>query len=78
MERYPIESLALFGSYARNEQTERSDIDILVSFNGKIGSRFIDLANEIEDHIGVKVEVVSRNGIKDKYFKAIEPDLIYV
>lgn len=31
-QKYPIRSLALFGSYARNEQQEGSDIDILVEF----------------------------------------------
>ena len=45
---YPIKSLAIFGSYARREQNEESDLDILVEFNGKIGLRFIDLADELE------------------------------
>lgn len=76
--RYPISSLALFGSYARNEQTETSDIDILVEFNGKIGSKFIDLANEIEQYLGHKVDLVSKNGVKERYLKVIQPDLKYV
>ena len=45
---YPLKSLAVFGSYARQEQNDRSDLDILVEFNKKIGIRFIDLAEEIE------------------------------
>lgn len=75
---YPIESLAIFGSYARNDQTEDSDLDVLVTFNGKIGIRFIDLADEIEELIGFKVDLVSKNGIKDRYYELINPDLIYV
>ncbi len=75
---YPIQSLAIFGSYALNEQHEDSDIDIIVEFNDKIGIRFIDLADKIENIIGVKVDLVSRKGIKDKYFQAIRTDLIYV
>jgi len=43
-QKYPIKSLAIFGSYARNEQTEQSDLDILVEFHDKIGIEFIDLA----------------------------------
>ncbi len=77
-ERYPIVSMALFGSYARNEQTRLSDLDILVEFNGKMGSNFIDMAIEMEQFLGVKVDLVSKKGIKEKYFKAIESDLIYV
>lgn len=76
--RYPISSMALFGSYARNEQTELSDIDIVVEFNGRIGSRFIDLANEMEKSLGLKVDLISKKGIKDRYLKAIQSDLIYV
>lgn len=76
--RYPISALALFGSYSRGDQGQESDIDIMVEFNGRIGSRFILLAEELEEALGHKVDLVSRNGIKDKYFEAIKPDLIYV
>ena len=75
---YPIKSLAMFGSFARNEAGESSDLDILVEFNNKIGIRFIDLADELESITGVNVDLVSRKGIKEKYFKSIERDLIYV
>ncbi|KAF0202469.1 MAG: hypothetical protein FD170_1936 [Bacteroidetes bacterium] len=76
--RYPIRSMAIFGSYARNEQDEGSDLDIVVEFNGNIGIRFIDLACELEKLIGFKVDLVSRNGIKEKYFQRIKEDLTYV
>lgn len=75
---YPIKSLAIFGSYARKEQKEESDLDLLVEFNDKIGVRFIDLAEELEKLIGFKVDLVSRKGIKDKYFQKIQSDLMYV
>ncbi len=75
---YPIQSIAIFGSYARREQTENSDLDIMVEFNDKIGIRFIDLAEEIEKITGLKVDLVSRKGIKNKYFNSISTDLIYV
>ena len=70
--------MAIFGSYSRNENRNDSDLDILVEFNDKIGIRFIDLADEIENIVGVKVDLVYKDGIKEKYFKAIDPDLIYV
>ena len=75
---YPIKSIAIFGSYARKEQGEQSDLDLLVEFNDKIGIRFIDLAEELEKIIGFKVDLVSRNGIKEKYFQKIQSDLTYV
>ena len=72
---YPIHSMAIFGSYARNEQSENSDVDILVEFNDKIGIRFIDLADELERIVGLKVDLVSKKGIKEKYFQSIQSDL---
>lgn len=77
-QRYPIANMALFGSYARNEFTEQSDIDVLIEFNGKVGSRFIELADEIEVFVGKKVDLVSMHGIRPQYFKSIERELVYV
>lgn len=76
--RYPIASLALFGSFARNEQNEDSDIDVLVEFNGRVGSEFFALADELEKQLENKVDLVSKKGIKPKYFSSIQSDLIYV
>ncbi len=70
--------MAIFGSYARNESTDNSDLDILVEFNDGIGIRFIDLADEIENIVGLKIDLVSKNGIKDRYLQAINTDLVYV
>lgn len=75
---YPIQSMAIFGSFARNEETKDSDLDVVVEFNGKIGIRFIDLANDLEKLMDMKVDLVSKNGIKKRYFTSIEDDLIYV
>lgn len=78
MAKYPIESLALFGSVARGEATEQSDVDILVEFNASIGWQFLTLADELESLLGLKVDLVSRKGVKPRYFEHIQKDLIYV
>ena len=75
---YPIANPALFGSNARSEQMEDSDIDILIELNGQIGSKFIDLAEELEKSLGRRVDLVSKKGVKDRYLKSIESELIYV
>ncbi len=76
---YGITSLALFGSYSRNTAIAgKSDIDVMVEFSEPIGIRFIDLAYELEEILHHKVDLVSRKGIKPKYFQVIEQDLIYV
>lgn len=75
---YPIKSLAIFGSFSRKEEKDSSDVDILVEFSDRIGVRFVDLAEDLEQIIGFKVDLVSRKGIKEKYLKSIDSDLIYV
>lgn len=75
---YPLKSMAIFGSYSRREQNDSSDLDILVEFSDRIGVRFIDLAEELENIVGLKVDLVSKKGIKEKYLKLIDSDLIYV
>ena len=75
---YPIKSMAIFGSYSRKEQNDFSDLDILVEFSDRIGIRFIDLADDLEEIVGFKVDLVSKKGIKEKYLKSIDSDLIYV
>ncbi len=77
-EKYPIKDLAIFGSYARNEQKEASDLDLMVEFHSRVGSEFIELADELEEILGIKVDLVSKNGIKERYFERIKEDLIYV
>jgi len=76
--KYPISELALFGSYARGDNHEKSDIDILVDFDGRIGIGFISLAHELEDILHTKVDLVSRKGIKPKYLPFVEKNLIHV
>ena len=79
MEKYSISSIGLFGSVVRDDfSPTSSDIDIIVDFSKPIGIEFIDLADYLEQKIKRKIDLVSRNGIKQKYFQAIESDIIYV
>lgn len=75
---YPIKHLALFGSVSRLEDNEESDVDIMVEFDRPVGMEFIHLCYELEKILNRKVDLVSRNGIKEKYFNEIKSDLIYV
>ena len=75
---YSIKSMAIFGSFSRQEENEKSDLDILVEFDGKMGIRFIDLAEDLESLLKIKVDLVSKKGLKDKYLNSINSDLQYV
>jgi predicted nucleotidyltransferase len=76
--RFHVQSLGLFGSVVRDDFSPSSDIDIIVDFNRQVGIEFIDLALYIEERLQKKVDLVSRKGVKDKYFKAIEQEIVYV
>jgi predicted nucleotidyltransferase len=77
-EKYGLSFLAVFGSYSREQQQSKSDVDILVDFKKPIGIEFIDLADELESILKLKVDLVSKNGLKPQYFAVIEKDLKYV
>jgi len=74
--RYPIQRLALFGSWARGDAREDSDVDVLVEVDPSIGLRFVDLGDELEKALGRRVDLVSRRAIKPSLWKRIEQDLI--
>ena len=75
-QRYPIHRLALFGSWAREEQTPDSDIDILVDVSPSIGWKFVSLAEELEQLLGLKVDLVSSRAIRPALWKEIESEII--
>jgi predicted nucleotidyltransferase len=76
--KYPISQLGVFGSYARGEATENSDLDLAVELNGPMGLNFVAMANEIEDIFGIKVDVVPKRSIKTIYLSSVEKDILYV
>ena len=76
--KYPIGRVGVFGSYARGEATEKSDIDITVEITGSMGSNFVDMADEIEALFGIKTDVVPERSIKPKYLPFVEKDIVYV
>jgi hypothetical protein len=76
--KYHLKSIGIFGSFTREDFSEDSDIDILIDYEQPIGIEFIDLADELEKMLNHKVDLVSKNGVKPKYFKEIQKDLVYV
>jgi uncharacterized protein len=77
--KYPIASIALFGSYAREEQTPESDVDLLVEFNGPMGWEIVDLVEDLEKLLNIKkIDLVSKKYVKSHYMPYIEQSLINV
>jgi predicted nucleotidyltransferase len=79
VDKYHISSIGLFGSVVRDDFSPTiSDIDIIVDFEKPIGIEFIDLADYLENELNKKVDLVSKRGIKAKYYDQIKREIIYV
>jgi predicted nucleotidyltransferase len=84
--RFGVERIALFGSFARNEHNDDSDIDIVVSLSKPLGFAFLQLADYLEEKLGRKVDLVTSTtlelGISDPrrahIIRDIQEALIYV
>ena len=77
--QYHVRTMALFGSYSRNEQTEDSDVDLLVDFDEPIsGLTFVRFADTLEERLGLHVDVVPADAVKPRYRQHIQKDLVYV
>ena len=77
-QEFPLRRMALFGSWARNEQTETSDVDILVEVDPSIGLRFVTLAERLESLLEQRVDLVSSRAVKSTLLKQIQAELIDV
>jgi len=77
-EKFKVKSIAIFGSYARGEQTPQGDIDIIVEFKEPVGMLFIHLADFLEEILGIKVDLLTPEAIKENRIKYINEELIYV
>ena len=79
---YSVSKIGFFGSVVKGAMTEDSDLDIVVEFNKPIGFKFNRLVEYLENLFGRKVDVLTKDGIKNIRVKEvarnIEKDLIYV
>lgn len=71
--------IGVFGSYARNEQTKESDLDLLIDFNSKINLLdLIGLEQELSEVLGIKVDLVTKRSVKENLLPFIQKDLIRI
>lgn len=79
IERFGVTRLALFGSSARGEAKENSDIDIVVAFNGPATSkRYFGVQFLLEDQLGRPVDLVTEKALRPELKPFIEREAIDV
>ena len=62
-EAYDIDKIYLFGSYARSEATEESDIDMYVEFSKPLGLRYCSFVSDIEESLDKCVDIITKDGL---------------
>lgn len=77
---YGVREIGVFGSYSRNEQVEGSDVDILVDLASPIGWDVVDLRDDLEHLLGLKVDLVLKGGIlrRRNLIRSVSRDIVYV
>ena len=66
--RNDIEYCAMFGSFARGDATETSDLDLLVRFSKPVGWRFYGIAEDLENSLGRPVDLATEKML-NKYIR---------
>ena len=71
--------LALFGSFARDQATDGSDVDILVSFDGPATSRtYFGVQFYIEDLLGRPVNLVTEKALRPEFRPYVEQEAVNI
>jgi len=71
-----IEYLALFGSYARGEESTKSDIDLLVRFGQPVGYfKLVQVQRKLGEFLGNNVDLVTEGALSTRIFPYVQKDL---
>jgi predicted nucleotidyltransferase len=79
LENYQITRLGIFGSYAREQQTPNSDLDILVNYDlPPTLIKLIELSDYLSHIFAIKVDIVTENGLKPRIRERVLSEVIYL
>jgi len=78
-DHFKVKEIGVFGSYARSQQKENSDIDILVEFERPVSLLgLVSLENHLSDLLKVKVDLVPKGDIRPELKEGILKEVIYL
>lgn len=76
---YQVTELGIFGSYARQEQTEASDVDVLIDYDqAPTLFKLIELRDYLSEVLEMKVDVVTKNGLKPRIRERVLSEVVYL
>ena len=79
-DEFGLKRIGLFGSYAKDLQTNESDIDLIISFQSgmKKYQRFLSLHEFLESKFNKKIELITTESVSDFFLKNIQNETINV
>jgi hypothetical protein len=77
-EKYSVEKIGYFGSFARGDYNENSDVDILVAFSGSVGWKFFDLKEYLEKIFNKRVDLVTEYSIRKQWKESLMKQVKYI
>jgi predicted nucleotidyltransferase len=78
-ERFKVAEIGIFGSYVREQQKRKSDVDVLVTFSETIDLfTFVEVENYLSEILGVKVDLVMKDALKPRLKERILNEAVYL
>jgi len=75
--KYDVKRIGIFGSYAKGQQNEESDIDVLVEFGKPTFDNFMELAFYLEDLFGKKVDLLTPKSLSPYMRPSVEKEVVW-
>jgi predicted nucleotidyltransferase len=77
-DKFHVSSIGYFGSYSTGQQNEQSDLDLIVEFSEPVGWEFFTLERFLEQTMGLRVDLVTRNSLKEHIKESILKQVQYI
>jgi uncharacterized protein len=77
-DKFHVSSIGYFGSYSTGQQNEQSDLDLLVEFSEPVGWEFFTLERFLDQTMGLRVDLVTRNSLKEQIKESILKQVRYI
>lgn len=77
-ERFKVKRIGIFGSYLGGTQRTTSDIDILVEFSEQVGWEFVDLLLYLQDELGIRVDLVTPQALKEQMKEEVLKEVMFL
>ena len=75
LKKHGAKKVEIFGSYARGEQKETSDLDVIVEFEKRKSLlELVGIEQELEDHLGIKIDLLTEASISPYLMERIKKE----